>query len=87
LSDLARTVFKTKDTSFKAIMIYWSIGTLAFLRVLVTYGAVLAIIGWLGIVASILICFRNNVQLVKPNIKVPVISALFPILFEVILRG
>ena len=87
LSNLARIIFKTKDYRFKFAMICWSIGTLAFSIVLVTSEVVPQIIGWLGIVASIIIFISNGIKLVKPNIKVPAIGALFPILFEIIIGG
>jgi len=88
LSDLARTIFKTKDTRFKFAMICWSIGTLAFSIVLVTYEVVPQIIGWLGIVASILVGFSTGVKLVKLNFKdFTAIGGLTAILFEVIIGG
>ena len=87
LSDLARTILKLKDFRFKFAMISWSIGTLAYSIVLVTYGVVPHIIGWLGIAASILVGFGNGIELVKPNFKVPAIGGLSAILFEVIIGG
>mgnify|MGYP002477253851 CR=1 FL=1 len=88
LSDLACTIFKTKDTRFKFAMICWSIGTLAFSIVLVTYEVVPQIIGWLGIVASILVGFSTGVKLVKLNFKdFTAIGGLTAILFEVIIGG
>jgi len=88
LSDSARTIFKTKDTRFKFAMICWSIGTLAFSIVLVTYGVVPQIIGWLGIVASILVGFGTATKLVKPNFRdFTAIGGLSAILFEVIIGG
>ena len=87
LSDLARSIFKTKDTRFKFAMICWSIGTLAFSIVLVTSEVVPQIIGWLGIVASILVGFGTGIKLVKPNFKGEIIGALFAMLFEVIIGG
>jgi len=87
LSDLARTIFKTKDTRFKFAMICWSIGTLAFSIVLVTYEVVPEIIGWLGIVASLLVGFGTGIKLVKPKFKFEVIGGLSAILFEVIIGG
>ena len=87
LSDLARTIFKTKDSRFKFAMICWSIGTLAFSIVLVTSEVVPQIIGWLGIVASILVGFGTGIKLVKPKFKFEVIGALFAMLFEVIIGG
>jgi len=87
LSELARTIFKTKDTRFKFAMICWSIGTLAYSIVIVTYDVVPQIIGWLGIVASILVGFGTAIKLVKPKFKFEVIGALFAMLFEVIIGG
>jgi len=86
-SDLARSIFKTKDTRFKFAMICWSIGTLAFSIVLVTSDVVPQIIGWLGIVASVLVGFGTGIKLVKPRFKFEVIGALFAMLFEVIIGG
>ena len=85
LSDLAHTIFKAKDQRFKYAMICWSIGTLAFSIVLVTCGFVPALIGWIGIVASILVGFYTGIKLVNPNLKIPPIGALFAILFEIII--
>jgi len=88
LSDLARTIFKTKDSRFKFAMICWSIGTLAFSIVLVTSEVVPQIIGWLGIVASILVGLGTGIKLVKPNVKdFTSIGGLSAILFEVIIGG
>ena len=88
LSDLARSIFKTKNSRFKFAMVCWSIGTLAFSIVLVTSGVVPAIIGWLGIVASILYGFGSGIKLVKPNFKVlSYFGALLIMLFEVVLGG
>ena len=87
LSDLARSIFKTKDTRFKFAMICWSIGTLAFSIILVTSEVVPQIIGWLGIVASILVGFGTGIKLVKPNFKGEIIGALFAMLFEIIIGG
>ena len=87
LSDLARTILKT-NSRFKFAGPCWSIGTLAVSIVLVTYGMVPAIIGWLGIVASILVGFGHGIKLVKPSFKVLLaIGGLSAILFEVIIGG
>ncbi len=88
LSDLARTILKTKDSRFNFAMVLWSIGTLTFSIVLVTYGVVPQIIGWLGIVASIQVGFGDVIKRVKPNFKVLVaIGGLSAILFEIIIGG
>jgi len=88
LSDSARTIFKTKDSRFKFAMICWSIGTLAYSIVLVTSEVVPQIIGWLGIVASILVGFSTGIKLVKSKVKdFTAIGGLSAILFEVIIGG
>jgi hypothetical protein len=87
LNDLASSIFQTKDTRFKFAMICWSIGTLAFSIVLVTSEVVPQIIGWLGILASILVGFGTGIKLVKPNFKGEVVGALFAMVFEIIIGG
>ena len=68
-------------------MICWSIGALAFSIVTVAYDVVPQIIGWLGIVASILVGFGTGIKLVKPKFEFEVIGALFAMLFEAIIGG
>jgi hypothetical protein len=87
IGDSARNIFKGKDTRFKYAMICWSIGTLAFSIVLVTSGVVPQIIGWLGIAAGILVGIYTALKLVKPNLKIPPVGAIFAILFEIIIGG
>jgi hypothetical protein len=88
LSELARAIFKAKDTRFKFAMICWSIGTLAYSIVLVTSEAVPAIIGWIGIVASILVGLSTGIKLAKLNVRdFTSIGGLSAILFEVIIGG
>jgi len=92
LFDSYRSILKTKSFRFAVAMICWSIGTLAFSIVLVTYvGTVPPFIGWLGIVASITIGFANVARLVKPDFKVyetmSSIFGLLAIVFEVIIGG
>jgi hypothetical protein len=87
LSDSANEIFKGKDTRFKYAMICWSIGTLAFSIVLINSGFVPQFIGWLGIIASILVGIGTTTKLVKPKIKLAMVGALFAILFEIIIGG
>jgi len=88
LSDLARTILKTKEFRFTFAQILFSIGTIAYSILFVTYGVVPLIIGWLGIVASILFGFGSGIILVKPNFKVPgYLGGLLVMLFEVVLGG
>ena len=86
LSNSAKNIFKTKDQRFKFAMICWSIGTLAFSIVLAISEVVPAIIGWLGIIASILVGLTTGIKLAKPNSKdLTAIGGLTAILFEVII--
>ena len=88
LSDLAYNIFKTKDYRFKFAMMCWSIGSLAFSIVLVTSGVVPELIGWLGIVASILVGLWNAMKIAKLNSKnFSPIGGMAAIFFEVIIGG
>ena len=91
LSDLSRNILQTINFRYHFVGILWSIGTLAFSILLVTYEVVPPIIGWLGLVASISLGFGNGIKLVKPNFKVfkvlVAIGGLGTILFEVIIGG
>jgi len=88
LSELAHSIFKTKDRRFKFAMILWSIGTLAYSIVIVISEVLPAIIGWLGIVVSILVGFSTGMKLAKPMAKdLTAIGGLTAILFEVIIGG
>ncbi len=88
LIDLGRSILKTKNSSFTFAQILFSIGTLAYSILFITYGVVPAIFGWFGIVASILYGLGNGIILVKP--KFPILAyfggaSIF--LFEAVLGG
>jgi len=91
LFDSYLTILHTKSSRFAFAMICWSIGTLAFSIILVTFIAVPPVIGWIGIIASILVGFSNGIKLVKHNSKayeaLSSIGGLSAILFEVIIGG
>jgi len=88
LIDLGRSILKTKNSTFTFAQILFSIGTLAYSIMFVTYGVVPAIIGWFGIVASILYGFGNGLILVKPNVKILWnLGGLLILLFEIVLGG
>lgn len=86
LSNQALTIFKIKDSRFKIAMICWSIGTLSFSIVLVTSGIIPELVGWLGVISSILVGFTTAIKLAKPNSKdYTAIGGLSAILFEIII--
>jgi hypothetical protein len=88
LIDLSRSILKTKNSIFTFAQILFSIGTLAYSILFVTYGVVPPIIGWFGIVASILYGFGNGITLVKTNFKILWnFGGLLILLFEIVLGG
>ena len=88
LGDLAQNILKTKNFVFTIAQILFSIGTLAYSILFVTYGVVPEIIGLFGIVSSILYGCGSGMTLVKPNFKVLwSIGGLLILLFESVLGG
>jgi hypothetical protein len=88
LIDLGRSILKIKASRFAFSQILFSIGTLAYSILFVTYGVVPIIIGWFGIIASILYGVGNGIFHIKPNFKVLWnIGGLLILLFEVVLGG
>ncbi len=88
LSDLARTILKTKEFRWVFAQILFSIGTIAYSILFVTYGVVPPIIGWFGLVASILFGFGSGIILIKPKFKVPgYFGGFLVMLFEVLIGG
>lgn len=86
LKNKAKNVFKTKDQRFKIAMICWSIGTLAFSIVLIISKIIPELIGYLGIIASILVGSTTTIKLAKPKSKdFTAIGGLIAVLFEVII--
>jgi hypothetical protein len=57
LQDLGHSILKTKNSVFSFAQILFSIGTLSYCILFVTYGVVPPIIGWFGLVAGILYGF------------------------------
>ncbi len=88
LSDLARTILKTKEFRFTFAMTLFSIGTITYSILFITYGVVPPIIGWFGLVASILFGFGSGIILVRPNFKVlGYLGGPLILLFVVVLGG
>jgi len=90
LSELGRSILKTKNSVFAFAQILFSIGTLSYSILFATSEAVPvpAIIGWFGIVASILYGFGNGIILVKPNKAMKIFRVgLLILILEVVLGG
>jgi hypothetical protein len=88
LVDLGRSILKTKNSVFTFAQILFSIGTLVYSILFAFYGVVPEIIGWFGIVASILYGFANGIILVKPHKAKQFFSVgLLILIFELVLGG
>ncbi|MFX1251382.1 MAG: DUF4386 domain-containing protein [Promethearchaeota archaeon] len=88
LFDLGRSILITKDSIFTFAQILFSIGTLAYSILFVTYEAVPVFIGWFGIVVSIVYGLGNGIKFVKPNFEVlAMFGGLLVLLFEIVLGG
>ena len=88
LIDLASGILKTKNTVFKFAQILFSIGTLAYSILFATSGVVPEIVGWFGIVASIIYGFGNGITLLKPSSKILwSLGGLLILIFELVLGG
>ena len=88
LRDLARSILKTKNSVFTFAQILFSVGTISYSILFVLYGAVPELIGWFGVVASIIYGFGSGIALAKPNFKTLWnVGALLILIFEIILGG
>jgi hypothetical protein len=88
LIDLGRRILRTKNTGFTFAQILFSIGTLAYSILFAAYDVVPEIIGWFGIVASILYGFGSGIKLVKPIFKTLwSFGGLLILVFELVLGG
>ncbi len=90
LSELGRSILKTKNRVLAFAQILFSIGTLSYSILFATSEAVPvpALIGWFGIVASILYGFANGIILVKPDkARKFFVVGLLILIFELVLGG
>jgi hypothetical protein len=88
LTDLGRSILKTKNSVFSFAQIFFSIGTLAYCILFVIYGVVPPIIGWFGLVASIIYGSGNGIRLVKPSFNALWnLGGLLILIFEAVLGG
>jgi hypothetical protein len=86
LSDLAYRILKTKNSVFTFAQILFSIGTLSYSILFVTYRVVPELIGWFGIAASIIYGFGSGMKLLKTDSKtVWSLGGLLILIFELIL--
>jgi hypothetical protein len=83
-----RSILKSKNSVFSYAQVLFSIGTLAYSILFVTHEVVPEIIGWFGIVASIIYGLGNGIKLVKPDVQaVWNLGGLLILIFEIVLGG
>jgi len=88
LVDLGYNILESKINVFAFSQILFSLGTLAYSILFVFYEAVPIIIGWFGIIVSIIYGFGNGLKLVKPNFEALWnVGGLLVLIFELILGG
>jgi len=88
VADSAQSVLKTKNSVFTFAQVLFSIGTLAYSILFATSGVVPELIGWFGIVASIIYGLGSGIKLVKTNFKALwSLGGLLILIFEIVLGG
>lgn len=89
LTDSARGVLKTKNTVFVSTQLLFSVGTLAYSILFATSSAgVPDLIGWFGIVASIIYGVGSGINLAKPSFRAMWgLGGLLILVFELMLGG
>ena len=88
LVDTSYSILESKNSTFTFAQLLFSIGTFAYSILFVIYGVIPEIIGWFGVVASVLYGVGNGLQRVKPNVKAPWnLGGLLIWIFEFVLGG
>ncbi len=88
LSDQALSMLNSKNSTFTIAQLLFSIGTLAYSFVFVLYTVVPLILGWFGIIASIIYALGNAFYRMKPDSKTLWnLGGLLIFIFELVLGG
>jgi hypothetical protein len=88
VADSALNVLRTKNSVFTFAQVLFSLGTLSYSILFATSGVVPELIGWFGIVASILYGLGSGIKLVKTDFKALWnVGGLLILIFELILGG
>lgn len=64
------SILQSKNSTFTIAQLLFSMGTLAYSILFTSYGVIPVLIGWFGIVASILYGLGNVLTRMKPTVKV-----------------
>lgn len=85
--DLGYNILKKKNLSFAISQLFFFIGTLAYSLLFVIFD-IIPVIGWFGIIASVIYGIGNIIFLMKPSSKIMwSIGGLLILFFEAILGG
>jgi hypothetical protein len=88
LLDLTQSILKTKNHVFTFAQIFFSIGTLSYSLLFVVNGVVPELIGWFGIIASIIYGLGSGIAIAKPDLRsIWGIGGLLILFFELVLGG
>ncbi|MFW9778180.1 MAG: DUF4386 domain-containing protein [Candidatus Heimdallarchaeota archaeon] len=83
----AQNIIKLRHANFAFAQILFSIGTLAYSVLFITTDVVPVLIGWFGIVASILYGIGIGIWFIKPKFQGVLSGGLLVLLFEIIIGG
>jgi hypothetical protein len=67
--DLGHSILKSKNSTFTFAKLLFSLGTLAYSILFAIYGVLPIVIGWFGVIASVLYVLGNALIHLKPNVK------------------
>jgi hypothetical protein len=88
LSDSALSILRSKNSNFSIAQILFSVGTLAYSILFAFYAVIPVLIGWFGIVSSIIYGSGNVIARIKPDSKVLWnLGGLSIWIFELVLGG
>ena len=88
LENRTLSLLKSKNSTFTIAQLLFSVGTFAYSLVFVLYAAIPILIGWFGIITSIVYGLGNTIYRIKPSSKILWnIGGLLIFIFELILGG
>jgi hypothetical protein len=88
LSDLALGVLENKNTVFTGAQVLFSVGTFAYSIFFVTSEVVPEVLGWFGVIASIIYGLGSGIKLLKTDFKALWnVGGLLILIYELILGG
>lgn len=87
MSNIALSLLKSKNSTFTTAQILFSIGTLSYSITFVLYGILPILLGWFGIIASIIYGLGNGIYIMKDSKALWNLGGLLIFIFELVLGG